>query len=151
MRLNLIIFYICVQWFACRSSTANLPNILFLVIDDLGYTDVGYHGAEFTTPNIDALASEGIDLQNYYVSLDCTPTRSSFMTGRYAWHVGLQNPTTLRPGTKGGLPLTQATIAEQLRKAGYNTQMVGKWHLGFANWNQTPTARGFNQWLGKYL
>ena len=124
------------------------PHILFLVVDDLGYTDLGYHGAEFNTTNMDKLAKSGIDLTSYYVQSVCTPTRASLLTGLYPWRIGLQNAGTLIPGCKGHIPFNIPTIAELLKLSGYNTQMIGKWHVGYASYNMTPTGRGFNDFLG---
>ena len=70
------------------SAAASLPHILFVVVDDLGWSDVGFHGSKIQTPNIDKLASEGVVLDNYYVLPICTPTRSALMTGRYPIHTG---------------------------------------------------------------
>ena len=129
------------------TSSASLPHVLFVLVDDLGYTDVGYKGAEYKTSNLDHLAQTGIDLTNYYVEMDCTPTRASIMTGRQSWRVGLQNPTTLPAGCRGHIPFDTKTIAEAMKSAGYNTQMIGKWHLGYAANNMTPTGRGFNDYF----
>eukprot|EP01084_Bolivina_argentea_P145708 255343_1 len=93
---------VCVACFSLQLiQSAALPHIIFLVIDDLGYTDLGYHGAECETSSLDSLATSGIDLKNYYVELVCTPTRSSFMTGLYSWRMGLQSPITLMVGAMG--------------------------------------------------
>eukprot|EP01084_Bolivina_argentea_P217926 369925_1 len=129
---------------------ASSPHVLFVLVDDLGYTDIGYKGAEYKTANIDQLANTGIDLTNYYVEMDCTPTRASIMTGRQSWRVGLQNPSTLPMGCKGHIPFNTPTIAELMKTAGWNTQMIGKWHLGYAASNMTPTGRGFNDYYGYY-
>ena len=129
---------------------AKLPHILYIAVDDLGYTDLGYHGAEFNTTNLDNLARSGIDLTSYYVQPVCTPTRASLMTGRYPWRFGFQNPATMQTGTKAHIPFDIPTIAELLKKAGYDTQMIGKWHLGYAALNMTPMGRGFNDYIGFY-
>eukprot|EP01084_Bolivina_argentea_P116817 207488_1 len=138
--------------FVAGISSASLPHILWVVVDDLGYSDVGYkpYPAEFKTANIDKLAATGIDLTNYYVEMDCTPTRSAFMTGRYPWRIGMQNPATMDPGCLGHIPFDTPTIAEQMKLAGYDTKMIGKWHLGFAAKNMTPNGRGFNDYFGYY-
>ncbi len=72
------------------------------------------------------------------------------MTGRYAWRMGLQNPETMNMGTKAHIPMDQPTVAELMKEIGYNTQSVGKWHLGYASWNYTPIGRGFNDHFGYY-
>jgi len=126
------------------------PHVVWIVIDDLGYTDLGFRGSEIPTPNLDELASTGIELTNYYVMIDCTPTRSSFMTGRLPWRFGFQQPMTMSFGVKAHLPYDQPTVAELMKKSGYNTQMIGKWHLGFASKNDTPIGRGFDNFYGYY-
>ena len=71
------------------------PNIVLLVLDDIGWADVGYHGSDFTTPTLDSLAKSGVELDRMYVMPQCSPTRSAIMTGRHAWHTGLQHFTTI--------------------------------------------------------
>jgi len=99
------------------------PNIVFILADDLGFKDVGYHGGRIKTPNIDKLASEGVRLEQFYVQPVCSPTRSSLMTGRYPIRYGLQ-VGVVRPWAKHGLPLEERTLAQALREAGYTTAMV---------------------------
>eukprot|EP01084_Bolivina_argentea_P049375 90815_1 len=137
--------------FTLFSFAVSLPHILFICIDDLGYTDLGYHGAEFNTTNLDSLALSGIDLTNYYVQLACTPTRTSFVTGKYPWRIGMQNPATMWPGVTAHIPFDTPTIAEQMKIAGYNTQYIGKWHVGYGAMNMTPTGRGWDDYYGFYL
>jgi arylsulfatase I/J len=125
----------------------NPPNIVFILVDDWGWNDVGYQSTylNFTTPTIDRLASEGIKLTNYWTSPLCTPSRGALMTGKYAFRLGLSEE---RSG--GELPLSEATIAEELKSAGYRTYMVGKWHLGMSSYARTPTYRGFDYFYGYY-
>ena len=120
-------------------------------MDDLGWADIGAHDAGYETKNIDALLSSGIELTNYHVHSVCSPTRSALMTGQYSFKLGLQrtNPP-IQPMTMEHLPYDAPTIAELLKKAGYRTHMLGKWHLGYASWNMTPTARGFDTHYGYY-
>lgn len=120
-----------------------------MVVDDVGWADVSYHGGNFSTPNIDRLATkEGVRLEKYYVQQCCSPTRSALMTGRYPFHTGMQHWSTFAPGSTAGIPKDVPTIAEALRKAGYSTHAVGKWHLGSSSWSDTPTGRGFDSHLG---
>lgn len=120
-----------------------------MVLDDVGWADVGYHGSDFPTPVIDRLAtSEGVRLENYYVQQVCSPTRSALMTGRYPFHTGMQHVTTLMPGSLAALPSDVPTLAEVLKEIGYNTHAIGKWHLGYARWKNTPVGRGFDTYLG---
>jgi len=125
------------------------PHILFLLADDLGWSDVGFHGSKIKTPNIDKLASEGVILDNYYVLPICTPTRSALMTGMYPIHTGLQHLVLLATSPYG-LPLNITTLPQKLKESGYATHMVGKWHLGYNKWEYTPTYRGFDTFYGYY-
>nr|XP_054769262.1 arylsulfatase J-like [Lytechinus pictus] len=123
------------------------PNIVFILIDDLGYNDVGYHGSEIKTPNIDELARDGVRLENYYVQPVCTPTRSQLLSGRYQIHTGLQH-SYIRPAQPLCLPTNLPTFADKLREAGYATHAVGKWHLGHYKKDCLPRQRGFDSFFG---
>merc|ERR1719450_1192576 len=105
------------------------PHLVLMVLDDMGYDDVGYHGSDFPTPNIDKLATEGVRLERYYVQQVCSPPRSALLSGRYPFHTGMQHKTTLHPESHAHLPLNATTLAEGLRKVGYRTHAIGKWHL----------------------
>lgn len=134
---------------AAAATVGTPPHIVLMVLDDVGWSDVGYHGSDFPTPNLDQLAvKEGVRLERYYVQQVCSPTRSAFMSGRYPFHTGMQHKTTLHAGTLAKLPLDATTIAEGLAKVGYRTHAIGKWHLGLASWDYTPLGRGFETWAG---
>jgi len=126
------------------------PNILFILADDLGWGDVGFHGSEIETPNIDALAESGVRLEHFYVQPVCSPTRAALLTGRYPMRQGLQ-VDVIRPWAEYGLPLGERTLPEALREAGYETAIYGKWHLGHARRAYLPTQRGFDRQYGHYL
>lgn len=126
------------------------PDIVVLLADDLGNADVGWHGSDIKTPNLDRLAAGGAKLEQFYVLPLCTPTRAAFMTGRYPIRYGLQM-NVLHPDAKYGLPLEERTIAQALREAGYTTAMCGKWHLGHFDQTYWPNARGFDHWYGHLL
>jgi arylsulfatase A-like enzyme len=122
------------------------PNILIIVGDDMGYADVGFHGCkDIPTPNLDALAASGVRFTNGYVSGPyCSPTRAGLITGRYQQRFGHE----FNPGGRGkGLPLTETTLADRLKSAGYVTGAVGKWHLGALPMMQ-PQKRGFDEFFG---
>ena len=125
------------------------PNIVLILVDDLGYADCGFNGGkEIQTPNIDRLAKSGAVLESHYVQPVCSPTRSALLTGRYATHTGVY--TIVRPHAKWGLPLNERTLADALRSAGYETAITGKWHLGEFDPAYVPTARGFDHQYGHY-
>ncbi|MFT6438213.1 MAG: arylsulfatase, partial [Candidatus Azotimanducaceae bacterium] len=125
------------------------PNILLIVADDLGYTDVGAFGGEIATPNIDRLASEGLRLSNFHVLPTCSPTRSVLLTGvdNHTAGIGSQIITAKqegKPGYEGFLNKRVVTIPEILSTTGYRTYQTGKWHLGVTE-SQSPFARGFQE------
>ena len=123
------------------------PNIVYIVSDDQGWKDVGYHGSDIPTPNIDKLAEEGVRMQQFYAQPMCSPTRAALMTGRYPLRFGFQ--TGVIPGAGSyGLPADEYLLPEMLRDAGYGTAMVGKWHLGHAKPDYWPRQRGFDSFYG---
>jgi arylsulfatase A-like enzyme len=123
------------------------PNIVLIVADDLGYADIGVYGSrDIPTPNIDRLAREGIRFTDAYVSGPyCSPTRAGLMTGRYPQRFGYEFNPDGSPDF--GLPLTETTIADRLKAAGYRTALFGKWHLGSAA-RLHPMRRGFEEFYG---
>ncbi|KAJ8680583.1 hypothetical protein QAD02_016370 [Eretmocerus hayati] len=126
------------------------PHIILIVVDDMGWNDVSFHGAdEIPTPNIDALAYSGVILNRHYTLPICTPSRSSLMTGRYAIRDGMQG-WPLGGGEPRGVPLNITLLPEYLRRLGYSTHLVGKWHLGYMTKDYTPTRRGFDTFYGCY-
>ena len=134
---------------SARKASGSKPNIVFILADDLGWKDVGYHGGNVKTPSIDKLASEGTRLEQFYVQPVCSPTRSSLMTGRYPMRYGLQ-VGVVRPWARHGLPLEERTLAAALKEAGYVTAICGKWHLGHLGPEYLPTSRGFDHQYGHY-
>ncbi|XP_048238382.1 arylsulfatase B-like isoform X3 [Haliotis rufescens] len=145
MKLALITVLLLV----CVTSEAKRPNIIFIVADDLGWGDVGFHGSKIRTPYLDKLAYNGILLNNYYVSPICTPTRSALMTGRHPIHTGLQHGV-IGESTPYGLSLNETIMPQYLNELGYASHIVGKWHLGFFTKNHVPTMRGFDSHFGYY-
>jgi arylsulfatase A-like enzyme len=125
------------------------PNIVIILADDLGWNDVGFHGSEIKTPNLDKLAESGVRLENFYVKASCTPTRAALMTGRHPFRFGMSS-NGIRIWDKVGLPIKEKTIAQILKKAGYYTAIIGKWHLGHYKESYLPTHRGFDFHYGHY-
>ena len=134
---------------ALHSPAAEKPNIIYFLADDLGWTDVGWHGSNIKTPNLDKLAEGGAKLEQFYVLPVCSPTRAALMTGRYPIRHGLQ-VGVVRPWAQYGLPLDERTIAQALKEAGYTTHISGKWHLGHFQPDYLPTHRGFDTQYGHY-
>jgi arylsulfatase A-like enzyme len=129
------------------SPAAERPNVVIILADDLGYADVGFQGCkDIPTPNIDALAKAGTRFTSGYVSGPyCSPTRAGLLTGRYQTRFGHEfNPAG---GGSAGLPVSETTIADRLKAAGYATGWVGKWHLGAAE-TFHPQKRGFDEAFG---
>ncbi len=120
------------------------PNILFMIADDLGWNDVGYHGSEIKTPNIDALAKRGMALDRYYAYPVCSPTRVAIMTGRTPIRQGIDSPI----GPNGGMPLDEHLLPQTMQAAGYQTFQTGKWHLGLECVASHPYSRGFDHAYG---
>ena len=147
MRYALLISWLC---FSLCAQAAKQPDIVFFLIDDLGYADCGFNGGkEIKTPNIDRLAQSGAIIENHYVQPVCSPTRSTLLTGRYPTHTGVY--TIVSPGAPWGLPLAERTLADALRSAGYRTALTGKWHLGEFEKAYQPNARGFDHQYGHFF
>jgi arylsulfatase A-like enzyme len=130
-----------------RAAEPGRPNVLVIVADDLGYADLGFQGCkDIPTPNLDALCAGGVRCTNGYVSGPyCSPTRAGLLTGRYQTRFGHEfNPGG---GPEVGLPLSETTLADRLKAAGYKTGWVGKWHLGEAA-KFHPAKRGFDETFG---
>ena len=145
---------------ATQATYGNIrPNIMVVMVDDMGYSDLGCYGSEIDTPHIDALASRGLKFSQFYNCGRCCPTRASLLTGLYPHRTGLGFMTARdygHPGYRGQLNRHCVTIAEALRPAGYATYMSGKWHVckDFAvngpkhNW---PLQRGFDKFFGTLI
>jgi arylsulfatase A-like enzyme len=126
------------------------PNILHIVADDLGWKDVGFHGSDIRTPVLDQLARSGAQLEQFYAQPMCTPTRGALMTGRYPFRYGLQT-LVIPSGHSYGLPTNEWLLPQALKEAGYQTAIVGKWHLGHADRKYWPRQRGFDFQYGPLI
>lgn len=149
LRLLMIVCFAVPALHAQSVSAAEKANVLLIYSDDLGYADVGFHGCkDVPTPHLDALAAGGVRCTNAYVSASiCSPSRAGLMTGRYQQRFGhefnLGGITNYAPG----LPLTERTLADRLKAAGYATGLIGKWHLGELP-EYAPQRRGFDEFFG---
>ncbi|OAM91027.1 arylsulfatase [Termitidicoccus mucosus] len=153
---------------AANVAQPSRPNIVLILADDLGYSDIGCFGGEIETPNLDRLARDGLRMTQFYTTPRCCPTRASLLTGLYSHQAGIGNMMDDRgvPGYRGELSKNALTIAEELRLAGYRTSAVGKWHVAhiyfdgkkqlnrevetpfWDNKNTWPLQRGFENYYG---
>ena len=134
------------------------PNIILILSDDMGYSDLGCYGGEVETPNLDALAKNGLRFTQFYNGARCCPTRASLMTGCYPHQTGIGHMTNTPadftqhdlgiPEYRGFLNKNCVTIGEVLKDAGYTTLMTGKWHLGISDKSKWPLQRGFDKFYG---
>ena len=122
------------------------PDIVLIVADDLGWKDVGYHGSEIETPNLDRLAAAGAELDRFYAMPTCSPTRAALLTGQLPLRLGVLRPLSKNNPT--GLPLDRKLLPERLEEAGYQTALAGKWHLGYLDRDYHPNRRGFQSFYG---
>lgn len=123
------------------------PNIVIIIADDMGWNDVGFHSGDMDTPNIDALAYNGVILTRHYSQPVCTPSRTALLTGDYPFRNGMQG----RPCTAGlpdGLRTGIKLMPEYFSTLGYKSHLIGKWHLGYQTPNHLPTRRGFDTFFG---
>ena len=133
---------------AVVAPAADKPNIITILVDDMGFSDLGCYGSEIPTPHLDALAQGGVRFTQFYNTGRCCPTRASLLTGLYAHQAGVGHMTDDKgvPGYRGRLNENCVTLAEVLKPAGYFTIMSGKWHVG-QNLGVTPWGRGFDRSL----
>ena len=141
------------------ANTSSRPNIIVIMADDMGYSDIGCYGGEIKTPNLDKLASNGLRFTQFYNTSRCCPTRASILTGLYPHQAGIGHMTDAEhelEAYKGDLNNNAVTIAEVLKHNGYSTYMAGKWHVTpytkpegpKHNW---PLQRGFDKFFGTII
>lgn len=119
------------------------PNIIFILADDMGYSDMSWQGSAIQTPNLDKLKTEGMSLERNYVQPQCSPSRVSFLTGNYPYRYGLHEHIVL-PQSYTGIPKEEKTIAEKMKEGGYKTSIIGKWHVGGSKQSFLPHNKGFD-------
>ncbi len=131
------------------AGAAPRPNIVYILADDLGWKDVGFHGGAIKTPHLDALAQSGARLERFYAQAYSSSTRAALLTGRHPMRYGLQTLSVL-PWSQYGLPTDEHLLPEALKQAGYRTAMLGKWQLGHYKKDLWPTRRGFESFYGNF-
>jgi len=153
MKSRLLLLFFIFANLSLLQAQRKPPNILLILADDLGYSDLGCYGGEIETPHLDALAANGLRLTQLYNTARCCSTRASLLTGLYAHQagVGAMTADNHKPGYRGFLTDRCVTIAQVLQKAGYGTYLAGKWHLrGKGNLDCIPTKRGFDEFYGHF-
>jgi arylsulfatase len=158
LSVTAMIFLILV-WVGALSAVDNIPaprpNIIIILVDDMGFSDIGCYGGEIETPHLDRLAENGLRFTQFYNSGRCCPTRASLMTGLHPHQTGIghmtappKQPLGIKGAYQGFLNDNCTTIASVLKSAGYDTLMTGKWHLGLESKNTWPLQRGFDRFYG---
>lgn len=129
---------------------AEKPNVVVILADDMGFSDLGCYGSEIPTPHLDALAAGGVRFSQFYNTGRCCPTRASLLTGLYSHRAGIGQMTEDKgvPGYRGFLTENAVTLGEVLKGAGYFTAVTGKWHVGHKGVEQLPLQRGFDRFYG---
>ena len=144
--LGLVLLCLCVA--IAAPSAAARPNVIIFLADDLGWADVGFHdGDQIDTPSLDRLAQEGLELSRFYTTPICSPTRAALMTGRDPIRLGVVY-AVIMPWSQNGIHPDERFMPESFREAGYQTALVGKWHLGHAQRTYHPNERGFEDFYG---
>jgi arylsulfatase A-like enzyme len=131
-------------------TASSKPNVILIMVDDMGYSDLGNYGSEIKTPNLDRLANEGTRLREFYNNSICAPTRASLLTGQYQHKagVGYFDVNLGLPAYQGYLNKESLTLGEVFRSGGYSTLMSGKWHVGSSDQAYWPNQRGFDKFYG---
>jgi arylsulfatase A-like enzyme len=132
---------------AVAAEPSRPPHIVHIVSDDQGWKDVGFHGSDIETPNLDELARSGAELQQFYTQPFCSQTRAAMLTGRYPFRYGMQIGA-IPSGAHYGVPTDEWYLPQSLREVGYATALVGKWHVGHAKREFWPRHRGFDYFYG---
>ena len=142
LRRSLISCFVLVLLCVSAQAQAKKPHIVFVLVDDWGYADVGFRNPAVNSPSFDSLAKTGLLLDRHYVYRYCSPSRASFLTGRWPHHAHQWNIDP--PGAEVGLNINMTALPAKLKLAGYSTHMVGKWHEGFFSEEYLPVNRGFD-------
>ena len=140
--------YIISIFFCINLQASDNPNIIIILTDDLGWGDVSYNGGPISTPNIDKLAKDGVQMNRFYAAPTCSPTRAALMTGVNSLENGVIRPFDNPTADRYGLPLRYKIMPEYLKDAGFQTALSGKWHLGMFSDEYLPLNRGFDSTYG---
>lgn len=156
--IALLLLLLAIYSYSEVSPKVERPNIILILSDDMGYSDLGCYGGEIRTPNLDRLAANGLQFTQFYNTARCCPTRASLLTGCYPHQTGIGHMTNPPnrplghdyelPGYRGALNRNCVTMGEVLGEAGYHTLMTGKWHLGYHSQDYWPLQRGFDKFYG---
>ena len=147
MRRLVILPVLALLW-AAPAAAQTKPNVVLIVMDDVGYGDYGAYGApDIRTPSVDRLARDGVKFTDFYAAPSCTPTRVALITGRYYQRTALEVPLGAAPAGGRGLEANGRTLPQLMKNAGYATGLIGKWHLGYRP-DQIPKAHGFDYFFG---
>ncbi|MBW2316759.1 MAG: sulfatase-like hydrolase/transferase, partial [Deltaproteobacteria bacterium] len=146
-RATLFVIALALALPGLASAKPSRPNVVIFLADDLGWADVGFRDSPIDTPTLDRLAAEGMQLDRFYSTPICSPTRAALMTGRDPIRLGIVYAVIL-PWSNAGIHPTERLMPEAFRDAGYQTAMVGKWHLGHAQQTYHPNERGFEHFYG---
>ncbi len=149
MRILFLSIFVLLFFWSCNRKEAYAPNIVFIVLDDVGYGSLGCYGGESDTKNMDSLANKGLVFRDFHSNAPiCTPSRVSFLTGKYPHRMKLENQLFAKGDTRlYGLPEKEVTFVELLKEQGYETGITGKWGLGFSI-EYNPIYQGFNYFRG---
>ena len=140
------LFIVCIQSVASQQLPPPVkPNIVFVLVDDWGFSEVGFRNPKIISPNFDDLAKTGLVLNRHYVFMYCSPSRASLLTGCWPYHAHQWNPVHYEPL---GTNINMTMLPAKLKQAGYSTHMVGKWHLGMFDRAYLPVNRGFDTSTG---
>jgi len=145
---RLVILPVLALLWAAPAAAQTKPNVVLIVMDDVGYGDYGAYGApDIRTPSVDRLARDGVKFTDFYAAPSCTPTRVALITGRYYQRTALEVPLGAAPAGGRGLEANGRTLPQLMKNAGYATGLIGKWHLGYRP-DQIPKAHGFDYFFG---
>ena len=147
MKISKYFFIFIFSFFSASIFSTSRPNIVIILVDDLGWADISYRGAPFNTPNIDSLFKDGVSLNRFYTTPICSPTRAALMTGRDPLKLGVAY-SVIMPWMNNGIHTDEHFMPQSFKLNGYQTGMFGKWHLGHSQENFHPNQRGFDYFYG---